>query len=287
MTQSIVPEDTPLGRELRDAVKCARLLLVCGVPSSGKSLIFQQLAILAHEGGRRVHGLQWDDARHGFETQKWLSIYPDPAPGTTHPAIRKSIGLWVRDGIVRWADENRDATNILLVELPVVGGRLVELLQPKDDAAEGLLASSETIVLTPVPTNAVRRRLEEFRAKTSASPRNSGEAMEAAPSVVQAAWLEARALYDRWYNSSGEPELVQSYDATICSAVFQRLNRHRHSRLLQIDRIYETQGSTYDRSVEVTVLRPTDAEVVTAYARLSLLIAKHGTEGAVDGWADY
>lgn len=287
MSQSVFPPDTPIAQTLQDAINSCRVILIAGLPSSGKSLIFQQLTILAGEADRNVHTLQWDDARHGFETDFWLGVYPDPLPGTTHPAIRKAIGLWVRIGVARWDADHPSGKDLLIIELPVVGGRFIELLQPKSDDAEPLLVSGNTQVIVPVPTNELRARLEEFRAATHANPRNDGEAMEAAPSVVRADWLEARQLYNRWNGIPNDQQRDEQYDAKVCRAVFERLNSHRNTIFLEIDQVFDTRSSTYDRPVPVSVFRPLEREVMAAYQRLQALFPGRTIESATDGWADY
>lgn len=287
MSQCIFPSTSLIRQTLEDAVHDLRIILVAGLPSSGKSLVFQQLTILASEAGRRVHTLQWDDARHPFETDAWLSVYPDPLPGTTHPAIRKAIGLWVRKGVTRWAASHDDAANILIVEVPIVGGRFIELMRPSEDDAEGLLSSDKTKVIVTIPTDEVREKLEGFRAASHANPRNDGEAMEAAPSVVKADWIESRQLYNSWEGIPDDPERDSKYDRDIAHAVFLRLTRHRKTHFLDIDQVFDTKGSTFDRPVPVTGFRPTETEVTNAYARLKELFTGNNIESATNDWADY
>lgn len=287
MSQSIFSDTSPIGKTLSDAVKNNRLVMIAGLPSSGKSLLFQQLTILASESGRTVHTLQWDDARHPFETEHWLSVYPDPAPGTTHTAIRKAIGFWVRGGIERWSTENPAPENVLIIEIPIVGGRFIELIRPVEDSAETLLGSDQAAVIVPIPTNALRKKLEEFRAATHANPRNDGEAMEAAPSVVRADWLETRQLYNGWNGIADDPARDAVYDQDVAQAVFEHLTRYRNTELLNVDKVFDTKGSTFDRPVPVKVFRPTEPEVSAAYTKLATLFPNAKTESATDDWADY
>ena len=163
MTKCIIPIDTEIGQKLRGAAVHCRILLIVGLPSTGKSLMLQQLIILASEAGRQVHTMQWDDARSAFETQDWLEVFPE-VDNVTHPRIRKAVGLWVRGAVQNWCSVYSTSKDLLIVELPVIGGRFVELLQPHDDAPEAVMKSNDTLALVPVPTNEIRRVIAGFRA---------------------------------------------------------------------------------------------------------------------------
>ena len=117
----IIPADTPIGAHFRRAVGEKKVILVAGLPSSGKSLMLQQLTILADQAGRPIHTMQWDTARRPFETERWLDRYPE-RDDVTHPGIRKAVGFWVRGAVADWTARHRDDTAILIGELPVVGG---------------------------------------------------------------------------------------------------------------------------------------------------------------------
>ena len=99
--ECIIPAGTAIGDALRAAVKARRMIFVAGLPSSGKSLMLQQLTILAHQAGRRIHSMQWDGARRAFETPEWLAKYPE-VNDLTHPGIRKAVD-GVDDDLLREA----------------------------------------------------------------------------------------------------------------------------------------------------------------------------------------
>lgn len=286
MTISIIPADIELGRQLRTAAAERKVLLMAGLPSTGKSLMLQQLIILASEAGRDVHTLQWDDARSAFETQHWLEAFPE-IDNITHPAIRKAIGLWVRSAIATWHDQYGSGSDLLIAELPVVGGRFAELLQPHDDAAERLLTSQGTLVLVPVPTNAMREVITGIRAETSRNPRNAFEARDAPPHIVQSSWAEVRQLYVNWSGLEDGAEIDQHYQEAVCRSVFLHLCRHRHLQLLTIDREFPTTGSAYERNVATQAVRASSADVTQAYARLSELFPGEAAQIAVDNWSSY
>lgn len=285
MSASIIPPGTEIGRQLRAAAQC-RVVLIAGLPGTGKSLMFQQLTILTHEAGRKVHTMQWDDARRAFETDHWLSQYPE-VDDLTHPGVRKAVGLWVREGVDRWDGEHPEPDNLLIIELPVIGGRFVELLQKQDDKVEKLLAAQQTMVLVPIPTNALRRRIEGFRADTFANPRNADEEKDAPPYIVQDLWLNMRRLYNRWTGIEDDNARDKTYDETVVRSVFERFCRFRNTALLTIDQVFETTGSAYERPVPVTPFRANPGEVEAAYAHLQSKFPGSEAQHATDGWENF
>ena len=286
MTISIIPAETEIGRQLRDAAAGRRILLMAGLPSTGKSLMLQQLIILASEAGRHVHTLQWDDARSAFETQDWLQVFPE-INAVTHPGIRRAIGLWVRTAVASWYNQHQSSNDILVVELPVVGGRFAELLQPLDDDAEPLLNSQHTLVLVPVPTNRMRDIITGIRAETSRNPRNEFEARDAPPHIVEASWAEIRRLYIQWHAIADESEVEEHYQEAICRTVFEHLCRYRHLQILSIDREYPTTGSAYERSATTEAVRASSQDVAAAYARLMQLHPNQPAQLWIENWSEY
>ncbi len=286
MTKCIIPIDTKIGQKLRGAAAHCRILLIVGLPSTGKSLMLQQLIILASEAGRQVHTMQWDDARSAFETQDWLEVFPE-VDNVTHPRIRKAVGLWVRGAVQNWCSVYSTSKDLLIVELPVIGGRFVELLQPHDDAPEAVLKSNDTLALVPVPTNEIRRVIAGFRAATSSEPRNDFEARDAPPHIVESQWAEARQLYIRWNSIEDVSEVDGQYQETICRSVFERLCRYRHMQILTIDREFPTKGSVYERDAPTKTVRATSDEVNAAFARLKHLFPGQSAERSIQNWADY
>lgn len=284
--QCIIPADNPIGASFRKAVSSCKIIFVAGLPSSGKSLMLQQLTILAHEAGRKVYSMQWDAARRAFETGAWLQKYPE-ADNVTHPGIRKAVGLWVRQGIERWVREHPGEESILIGELPVIGGRFVELLQKADDTAEELLKSDAVQFFVPIPTREMRTVITGERAKTFANPRNEQETKDAPIHIVEDNWLAVRKLHNRW---QGVPDLLErdrEYEPEIYNMVFEQLLRFRKSEILNVDRKFETEGSAYDRPVEVTELIASADEVQTAYHVLEMRYPGSAAAQAADSWAEY
>ncbi|MDE2728894.1 MAG: hypothetical protein OXI19_12800, partial [Gemmatimonadota bacterium] len=64
----LIPEDSGLFQTLRHLVDARKMVFLAGLPGTGKSLLLQQLAILAHGRGRTPHLLQWDVCRLPFLT---------------------------------------------------------------------------------------------------------------------------------------------------------------------------------------------------------------------------
>jgi hypothetical protein len=186
---AIVPRDSELFQRLGQAALERRCVFFAGLPGVGKSLLLQQLAVIAVEVGRTVHLLQWDVARGPFETPELLRRYPE-RDGVTHPAIRKAVGMWARGAVTAWHRQHSDDRHLLIGELPLIGNRLVELAQRWPDAVEPLLAGEASDFLVPVPSREVRHVIEAARAREMASPIHERERANAIPRLVQSLWEE-------------------------------------------------------------------------------------------------
>jgi len=282
----IIPSDNPIGASFRQAVRSCSIIFVAGLPSSGKSLMLQQLTILAHQAARQLHTMQWDTARRSFETGKWLKRYPE-RDNLTHPGIRKAVGLWVRPAITKWMATHAGTNALLVAELPVVGGRFAELLQPLSDTAEPVLASEAVRFFVPVPTHKMRKVITARRANTFANPRNEEETRDAPLHIVEEDWITARRLYNCWNGIDAPQENDAQYCPQIYHAVFTRLLRYRHHQILDVTQSFETSGSAHDRTVPVVELAASPTQVEQAFADLERLYPGTLAEKAVDGWANY
>src|SRR4051812_26851378 len=156
---SILSPDSELYRRLRVAATERRCVFFAGLPGVGKSLLLQQTSLIAQEVGRRVHLLQWDVARGPFETPELLGRYPE-TDGVTHAVIRKAVGVWARGAVAAWEQAQPDHEDILIGEVPLIGNRLIELVQRQTDEVEGLLAGEGALFLIPVPSREVRVAIE-------------------------------------------------------------------------------------------------------------------------------
>ncbi|GAB5435900.1 DEAD/DEAH box helicase family protein [Falsiruegeria mediterranea] len=285
-TQIIIPKDSPIRAQLEHAVSTRRMIFVAGLPGTGKSLMLQQIILLADQAGRRVHTMQWDAARRPFETPQWLEKYPE-VDNLTHPGIRKAVGLWVRDGVMNWHARNSDPAELLVAELPVVGGRFTELLHQLDDEAEALLGSDHAVFFVPIPRAEIRRAIEGFRADTFANPRNEQETKDAPPEIVQNDWLDIRRVHDLWADTQSDQANAHVYDAEIYRHVYDRLMRHRNLQILDIDRTFETKGSAYERAVPVQELTASAEEIDQSYGKLQGLFPGDSVGPVVERWYDY
>ena len=190
----ILPGDSPLYQKFHALVNDKRFIFVAGIPGVGKSLYVQQLALLAQAAGRKVHLFQYDVTRMAFEGSRiGLEKYPE-IDGFTQPAMRKAVGLWAREGVAAWDQNFSDQSHILIGEVPLIGNRLIELVQRHDDEPEALLSGDQAYFVVPVPSVRIRNRIEASRKATIANPRNAKEVKDAQPQVIRQNWEEAYRL---------------------------------------------------------------------------------------------
>jgi hypothetical protein len=276
----ILPPGSPVHRMLSGAVQNCKAIVFAGLPGVGKTLMLQQTALLSRAAGRPLHLLQWDVARQAFETPGILARYPE-VEGTTHSAIRKAAGLWVRGAVADWAEVHRSDDALLLGEAPFVGNRLIELAWRESDAAERFLSAPTTQFIIPAPTLAVRRAIETLRAQEMERPRHVREAANAPPNLLALLMQELRAagaaLAVPGVRSEG------GYDPDVYTAVYLRLLEHRHARALTIDECWPVVSSPYDLDIGVVELRPSPAEAAAALGRVEALGALE-LERAVRQW---
>lgn len=264
----VLPRDSHIYCTLRDAAREPRCVFVAGLPGVGKSLIVQQLALLAGEAGRPVHLLQWDVARGSFERSDILARFPE-VDGVTHAAIRKAAGLWAREAVWRWDREHPEPTHLLIGEVPLVGNRLAELAQRLDDRVESLLAGEQSLFLIPAPSLEVRRAIETARAQDMTNPRHEREAANAAPSVVRQLWLDVAEVARRLGMAGSERG--EEYKPEVYVSVYLHLLRHRHARPLPIGEVLPVQASAYDLPAVASELMPTPEDVERSLAGVEAL----------------
>jgi hypothetical protein len=111
----VVPSDWQPGRTLRDLAARQRVIILVGLPGVGKSLLVQQLALMAQAEGRQVHLLQWDVTRAAFERPEILARFPE-VDGVTHAAIRQAVGTWARGAVHAWHEAYSSDAHVLIVE---------------------------------------------------------------------------------------------------------------------------------------------------------------------------
>jgi len=257
-----------------------RIVFFAGLPGTGKSLLVHQLAHLADQVGRHIQLMQWDVARPAFEASSAGRRYP-LANGVTHPVIRKAAGLWARRALSDWDRQNPGPENLLIGETPFVGNRFAELARPLDDAAEPLLGAASCRFAIAVPSAEVRRFLEAERERRAAHPLHPREREDAPPHVLRDLWrdlagvasrlgISASALADETAGprraagaEGGAGDASIPYDPVVYRRVYERILRHRHADVVDLDAILPTRElSVYDFAVAVPDLAPTEAEAV-------------------------
>ncbi|HYM91760.1 MAG TPA: hypothetical protein VEW91_09020 [bacterium] len=222
--------DPRLHDQLRRLARDQRMVFFAGLPGTGKSLLVHQLAHLAEALGRTVHLLQWDVARPVFEASVAGRRYPIVG-GVTHNVIRKAIGAWVRDAVVRWDRQHPDPAHLLVGETPLVGHRFIELVRRLGDAAEPLLAATSTRFAICVPSRRLRRFLEEERERRTVRPTHRQELEDARSSVLRDLWRQLVAVAPSLGLS---PAPDAPYDPTLYQHVYERLLCHRHTEVVSL-----------------------------------------------------
>lgn len=220
----------------------------------------RRAAVIARDAGRRVHLLQWDVARLAFDTPGILARYPEVA-GVTHAAIRIAAGRWARDAVRRW-DEGHGAQDVLVGETPLVGERFASLARRGNDAVEPLLASEATLFLVPVPTAAMRERIESARARDVEAPIHERDRASAPPHLIRRHWDDLVSVALTLGIVSARPS---AYDAGLYARTFRRLLRHRHVTIARVDEILDARD-TASVVPEVTEIVPTLEEVADVMA---------------------
>jgi len=262
-----------------------RMVFVSGLPGVGKSLFIRELARVAHAMGRDVHLLQWDVVRPAFESRAILARYPE-RDGATHPVLRKAVGRWVRQAVIRWQREHGSSSDILIGEVPLIGNRLVELAQVHVDEAEPLLAGPQTLFVTPVPSAPVRAAIERARERTSANPVNPRESADAASNILRELWLDTRRRAVELGAAAPPTEAEPPFDPEAYAAVYRHLLRRRRAITLRMDVELEQSASVYDLAVEVNDMIPTAVEAAGIITRLERDQTTAEIEADVARWFD-
>lgn len=261
-----------------------RRVFFSGLPGVGKSLYIRELARVAHAMGRRLFSLQWDVARPAFTSPAILARYPD-RDGIAHVMVRKAVGQWVRQAVVRWDREHAEEASFLIGEVPLIGHRLLELVQVRSDDAEPLLADAGSLFVTPVPSVAVRAAIERARQRTFSNPSNPREKEDAPVNVVQESWAETRALAVELGLAAPVPAGEPPFDPDIYAAVYRHLLRRRNAMTLRVEVELAQIASVYDYTAHVTDVVPTRAEADSMVARLECERTLPEIEAEVARWA--
>ncbi|MFO1322883.1 MAG: hypothetical protein U1F15_02360 [Burkholderiales bacterium] len=263
----VISGERDLEAVLASLARTKRMVFFAGLPGVGKSLFIRELGLAAHAAGRTVHLLQWDLARPTFVSDSMAARYPE-RDGETHALIRMAVGRWARGAVVRWNRERPGAAHLLIGEVPIVGNRLLDLVQVQADGGESLLAGPEALFVTPVPSTAVRAAIEGARGRTIAKPNHPRESADAPPNMVQLAWREVQAAATAIGAAPPDPDRQSAYDPAAYAAVYRRLLRHRRALTLRVEARLEPRTSVYDRDFDAIELLPTADEAAAAVAQL-------------------
>lgn len=260
----VVGADAGLRAALEQLARDARIAVVVGLPGTGKSLVIHQLAHLAHAGGRAVHLLQWDVARPPFEAHPAGARYP-LADGVTHPMIRVAVGQWARAALVEWDRGHPGRDHLLIGEAPFVGGRLIELARPGDDAAEAVLSAPSCRFVLPVPSREVRAHMEAERDRRAREPVHPNEREDAPPHVLRDLWRSLTRVASAL--GLGAAASGGTWDPDLYRRVYEAVLRHRPVTVLPMDRVLPTRAfSVYAFATPRTDVVPTADEVARAIA---------------------
>jgi len=284
MSKIILKPNSTIHNLFSDLVQNANRVFFAGLPGVGKSLMLQQLTLMAQEAGRTAHLLQWDTTRPAFETPAVMAKYPE-IDGVTHAMIRKAVGMWARQGVKDWNDTHTTPEHMLIGEVPLVGNRLMELAKPYDDDVESILTDSRTQFVIPVPSKAVRDVIEANREKTITDPRHEKETKDAPPNVMRGTWYDLNRLAVQLGMAEGDAEKVP-YSPDVYRGTYQYLLQHRNVQVLDIDEVLKPAGSAYDFETRIPELSASPEQVTEIMTRLENNFTVEQIEDDVNQWYD-
>lgn len=272
MSRLILAPDSAIYHCLAQLIKDADRVFFAGLPGVGKSLLLQQLTLMAQAAGRSVTLLQWDVARQPFETPR----YP-LAKGATHPLVIRATGAWLRGALVEWDGD------MLIGEVPLNGGRFMEIARPADDEAEALLRHPRTRFVIPVPSKDLRALIESRRARSIAAPRHANEAHDAPPDLLRALWQEVYEVAVALGLAPVTPSAAP-YSPQVYAAAYRHLLRHRQAQVLPIDEALQPSGSVYEHEGQTPVLQASAAQAEAILARLEATMTPEQAIAAAEKW---
>ncbi len=278
MSPLILEPESLLYRRFSQLIEDADLVFFAGLPGVGKSLLLQQLTLMALAAGRRVTLLQWDTARQPFETPR----YP-LSDSATHPLVIRATGAWLRRALLDWHARARKPQDMLIGEVPLIGGRFMEVARLKSDEAETLLSDERTQFLIPLPSSEVRALIETRRARSIADPQHENEAHDAPPDLLRALWLDVYRV-GVLLGLAPPTKVDAPYSPAVYEAVYRHLLQHRNARVLPIDEPLQPTASVYDRAEQLPFLRATAAQAETILADLEASVSPEAAIAAAARW---
>lgn len=258
----VVRDDPRLHSQLEGLALASRMVFFAGLPGTGKSLLIHQLAHLAHRTGRTIHLLQWDVVRPRFESSEAGRRYPILG-GVSHIVVRKAVGAWARQALVRWHADHPDPKDLLIGETPLVGHRFAELARRVDDAAEPLLTAASCRFVIPVPSRDVRQFLEDERDRRIHRPAHNREREDAPPEVIRALWVQLIDVASALGIEATRPpgRTPPPYDPALYERVYRAVLTHRHAQALVVEtRLRSAAFSAYEFALPTHELVPRSPE---------------------------
>ena len=278
----MIPNTSPVYKELESAAKNAKAVVISGMPGVGKSLYINQFKDIALQLEREVIVIQWDVARKAFETPEIAKRFPT-GDGEVHNGLKLSVGKWLVDTFVEWIAANKEGNGLLLIEAPLVGHRFVELMHKQSDKnLENILTSDDFQVIVPIPSKEIRHKIEQDR--NAQVSENAKDWSGAKPSVMLLLWKEICGIANEMGKTipmDGQPP----YDPDIYKFVFGEILKHRHFKALYIDEIFPVTISDEKELHECGSIQP-DSITANHYARI--VMNEHITNDSIDtivnGW---
>ena len=283
----LISKDSNLFQPLQNLVNTRKLIFLAGLPGTGKSLLLQQLAILAHNCGRRPHLLQWDVCRLPFLTNAHVMTHYHEKDGITHAGVRKAVGMWARLAVKNWTEEYAGCNDILIGETPIIGNRLVELVRQEPDSIEPILVDAKlTFFGIPTPSWEVRQLIEMQRKARSTNPLHEREKGDAEPDIMYKIWEELHELALHFGLIEANENSKKHYNPDLYFRTYSVLLKHRPAGGININKILPTEGrSVYDLSVGQIELVPSEKEVESVMDVMEKRYSQPGELGqSVDKW---
>lgn len=277
MDELILTPASPVYQTFAGLIDRAEQVFFAGLPGVGKSLLLQQLTLMAESAGRQVHLLQWDTARQVFETPRYPLRH-----GATHPMVIKAVGLWLRQALVDW-NKTYPPDSLLIGEAPLIGGRLMEIVRPQADDAEAMLKAEGTRFVVPVPSKEVRKIIEASRERTIARPRHENETHDAPPDLLRALWQDLHRVAVRLCLTQATSDTVP-YSPAIYAAVYRHLLQHRHVQILTVDEPLKPSASVYELDAALPRLHAAAAQAHELLARLEAMTSVEQAQAAAARW---
>jgi len=231
----LIPTDSNVYQQIEALADQAKVVVFVGLPGTGKSLYINQYYAIARAKNKAVDIIQWDVARKSFETAKLKTIFPIKN-GQTHAGTRLSAGLWLVDYIKFWQLQNENKKDkILLIEAPLVGNRFSELAHLQSEPLlESFLSSGQVQFLLPIPSLAVRKKIEADR--ESQVPESAVSWSGAKLSVMHQLWLDTLDI-------ARKKQLIETKNNAYCPAlyskIYNKILRHRNVTMLEVNEIFD------------------------------------------------